>query len=149
MSAGALGGIGSQIASEGAGAAGQGFAALNSDEFIKVMLSELSNQDPFQPQDSAALLEQLSSLRNIESQLQLQEQIESLVLQNSVTAAAGLIGKEVEGLDAAADRVTGVVASVRIEDGKAVLELSSGKALDVDQITAIFNPQDNPAEVEP
>ena len=70
MSAGAINGA----SSVGAAAGESGFAALRSEDFIKVMLSELTNQDPFEPQDSAALLEQMSSLRNIESQLSLQNQ---------------------------------------------------------------------------
>ncbi|MEX2213104.1 MAG: flagellar hook capping FlgD N-terminal domain-containing protein [Phycisphaeraceae bacterium] len=123
-----------------ASAAGGGFAALSSTDFIKVLLTELSNQDPFQPQDSGALLEQLSSLRNIESQLSLQKGLESLVLQNGVTSAAGLIGKDVEGLDANNDSISGVVASVRVERGKAVLELSSGKSLAIDRVTSISQP---------
>lgn len=141
MSAGALGGLTSTLAG-GAAAPTGGFADLSSEQFIKVLLTEMSNQDPFQPQDSAALLEQLSSLRNIESQLKLQEQIENLVLQNSVTAAAGLIGKEVEGLGPGNDTVSGVVASVRIADGKAVLELSSGKTLSISNVTRIFDLSD-------
>jgi flagellar basal-body rod modification protein FlgD len=115
-----------------------GFAALNSAEFIRVLMSELSNQDPFKPQDSSALLEQLSSLRNIESQLGLQKSMESLVLQNSLSSASGLIGKDVVGLDQNNDEITGTVQSVRVENGKAVLELNSGKLLPVENVRRIM-----------
>ncbi len=134
MSAGAISGaISNQADSSSAG----GLGSISSDEFINVLLTELSNQDPFEPQDTSALLEQLSTLRNIESQLSLQEQIEGLVLQNSVSSAANLIGKEVDGLDEANERVTGVVTSIRVQEGKAILELSSGRALPVDRVSAI------------
>jgi flagellar basal-body rod modification protein FlgD len=117
--------------------AASGFAELDSAEFMKILLSELSNQDPFKPQDSGALLEQMSSLRNIESQLSLQKQLENLVLQNGLSSAAGMIGKEIEGLDASNDAVAGVVTSVRVEKGKAILELSSGKSLSIERVTSI------------
>ena len=134
MSAGAIGGATSAVS----GSSGStGFAELDSAEFMKILLSEMSNQDPFKPQDSGALLEQLSSLRNIESQLSLQKQLENLVLQNGLSSAAGMIGKEIEGLDAANDKVSGVVNSVRVESGKAILELSSGKSLSIERVTSI------------
>lgn len=90
MSVAAIGG-----ASASSSVGGTAFADLSSGEFVKIMLEELANQDPFEPQDSAALLEQLSSLRNIESQISLEEKLESLVLQNSLSASAGMIGKDV------------------------------------------------------
>lgn len=132
MSAGAIGGAASAV-SDIAGA----FGNLSSEDFVKVMIQELANQDPFEPQDSGALLEQLSSLRNIESQLSLQEQIGALVLQNQIASAGGLIGKLVTGLDAGNDQVTGQVQSVRVADGNVLLELDSGKELAMDRLTQI------------
>jgi len=125
MSAGAIGGATAGVSAK---SSVSGFGEIDSGQFMKILLSEMSNQDPFKPQDSGALLEQLSSLRNIESQLSLQKQLESLVLQNGLSSAAGMIGKDIEGLDAANDKVSGVVTSVRVENGKAILELSSGKS---------------------
>lgn len=137
MSAGVIGGAGSSVSKLGK-ADPTGFAALNSEEFIRVLMSELSNQDPFKPQDSGALLEQLSSLRNIESQLQLQKSMESLILQNGLSSASGLIGKDVVGLDKNNDEISGTVQSVRVENGKAVLELNNGKLLAVENVRHIM-----------
>lgn len=137
MSAGVIGGAGSSVNSAVSGSSG--FSELSSGEFLKIMLTELTNQDPFKPQDSGALLEQMSSLRNIESQLQLQEKLDALVLQNGISSAAVFIGKEIEGLDAGNDQVTGIVTSVRVENGKAMLELSSGKTLAVDRVTRVMD----------
>jgi flagellar basal-body rod modification protein FlgD len=133
MSAGAIAGSGNSVVTNGSGAFGQ----LKSEDFIKVMISELSHQDPFQPQDSSKLLEQFSSLRNIESQLSLQQQLESLVLQNSVSMAGGMIGRVVKGLDDNNSNIQGLVRSVRVVDGKAMLELDSGKTLAMGRVTEI------------
>lgn len=134
MSAGAIGGTSAALT-----ATPQGFGSISSGDFIRLIITELTNQDPFAPQDSAALLEQISSLRNIESQLSLQQQIESLVLQNQVTAAAGLIGRLVSGLDQNNTHVNGLVTSVRVQGGKAILELDSGAALPIDRVSQISN----------
>ena len=136
MSAGAISGAADVVTTNTGG-----FGSLSSEEFIKVMIQELSNQDPFEPQDSSALLEQLSSLRNIESQLALEKQLGALVLQNQVAAAGGMIGKLVTGMDDGSDHVQGLVTSVRVQDGTVYLELDSGKALQMNRVTEIADVQ--------
>ena len=124
------------------------FAELESTEFIKVLVQELSNQDPFEPHDSAQIPEQLSSLRNIESQATLQEQIKNLVLQNEVAQAGGMIGRMVEGLDENGSRIDGVVTSVRVKDGKAVLELDTGKQLPMSRVERIADQNDTTSAMD-
>ena len=159
MSAGAIGGA-STVTNE---LVSGRFGELGTEDFIKVMMSELSNQDPFNPQDSSALLEQLSSLRNIESQLALQQQLENLVeqneqntasqlsmqqqlssfiLQNQLTTAGGLIDKFAVGLDANNAAVVGQITSVRVQDGQAMLELDTGRVLPMDRVTRIADSSD-------
>jgi len=134
MSAASIGGIASagQI-----GGQANAFADISSDQFIKIMITELANQDPLEPQDSAALLDQLSNLRNIESQLSLQDNLKTLVLQNQIASAGGMIGKTVDGLDGNNNKVTGLVKSVRVEGDNVVLELDTGKSVAMDRVTAI------------
>ncbi len=116
------------------------FAQLSSGEFLKIMLTELTNQDPLEPNDSAAILEQLSSLRNIEGQLNLENKLESLVLGQSVAQAGGMIGKVVGGLNESNDEVEGLVTAVRIIDGTAQLELDTGQKLPINRVTTISQP---------
>ena len=110
---------------------------LSSDEFLEIMLKELTTQDPFEPNDTAQILEQLSSLRNIESQTSLQENLETMVTQNAVASAGGFIGKYVKGLDEANATVAGTVSSLRIENGQPILILDSGATLAADRITEV------------
>ncbi len=113
------------------------FAELESTEFVRILVEELQNQDPFSPNDSAAILEQLSSLRNIESQTLLGDQIGELVKQNQVAAAGNLIGKLVEGIDSSNNNTSGVVTSVRVTDEGVFLELDTGRTMDVTQVSQI------------
>jgi len=43
------------------------FSELKSEDFIRIIFTELANQDPLQPNDTGALLDQLNSIRDIES----------------------------------------------------------------------------------
>jgi flagellar basal-body rod modification protein FlgD len=137
MSAGLLGGVANSSFNAIPQREAKRFGELSSEEFIKILITELTNQDPFQPNDSAAILEQLSSLRNIESQTSLQDKLEDLVLSNSIAQAGGMIGKVVEGLDLSNNNVSGQVTAVRIVDGKAILELDTGVPLPLDRVTGI------------
>ncbi len=132
-----------------------GFAAISSAQFVKILVTELANQDPFEPQDSAAILEQLSSLRNIESQMQLEKKLENLVtqtvesqtflheqmnvflLQNQLSTAGATIGRYIEGYTLDGNKVTGTVTSVRVEDEMIYLELDTGKTLPMALVTHI------------
>ncbi len=124
-----------------------GFAELDSSEFIQILIQELQNQDPFNPQDSAALLEQLSSLRNIESQTSLNDQLEGLVKQNQVAAAGNMIGKLVQGIDTLNSNSTGLVTSVRVTDEGVFLELDNGRSMSMSQVTGIAELPPNTAAV--
>lgn len=118
---------------------GNAFGELSSTDFVRILVEELSNQDPFEPNDSAAILEQLSSLRSIESDISLQGQLENLVLQNSIGQAGSLIGREVEGLNLDNDIVSGTVTSVRVVDGATEVQLDTGDSLPLDRVTEIAN----------
>jgi flagellar basal-body rod modification protein FlgD len=110
------------------------FAEVSSEQWLGIILEELSNQDPFEPNDTTATLEQLNSLRSIESDISLQGQLEALVLQNSIGQAGSLIGKEIDGLSRIGQEVTGIVESVRIVDGVSQLQLESGSSVTFDNV---------------
>ncbi|TVQ61145.1 MAG: hypothetical protein EA378_09875 [Phycisphaerales bacterium] len=114
-----------------------GFDALSSEQFMKIVLTELSQQDPFEPQDTSALIQQLSDLRSIESNEALGRQLGALVAQNELASAAGLIGKIVSGLDTNNTRVIDYVVSVtRTADG-AILNLQDGARVKMSQVDEI------------
>lgn len=115
------------------------FGDMTSGEFINVLITEMTNQDPFEPNDSAAVMEQLSSLRNIESQVALQESIELLVTQNNIAQAGGMIGKTIEGLSQNNNEISGTVTAVRVVDGQAQLELDGLQTITLDRVTAIYS----------
>mgnify|MGYP001208214199 CR=1 FL=1 len=119
--------------------ASSGFGSLDSEEFLNIMFTELQNQDPFEPNDSSALLEQLNSIRSIESDMALTSQLESIVFQNQLAGASNMIGRYVQGLADGGYRVDGRVISV-IRQGDAIgLELDTGWIIELDQVELIVD----------
>ncbi|MEY5061880.1 MAG: putative basal-body rod modification protein FlgD [Planctomycetota bacterium] len=113
------------------------FSEMSSEDFMKIIFTELQSQDPFKPNDSGALLEQMNSIRSIESDMQMQERLESIVLQNQMSSAGGLIGKRVAGLTAEAERVGGIVKSVARSGDEVALVLENGWIIPMDNVEYI------------
>ena len=116
------------------------FSDLSSQEFVEIIFAELANQDPLKPSDTGALLDQLSTLRSIQSDIDLQSKLESLIAQNELSSAASMIGKFVSGVSAEGEFVEDFVFSVtRTQDGP-VLNLDSGKRLTLANVHEIVDP---------
>jgi flagellar basal-body rod modification protein FlgD len=111
--------------------------AMSSTDFMKVMLQQLAHQDPLNPTDSNQLLSQMSEISQLQSNQDMQTNISSLTLQQSIGAAGNLIGKEVQGLTETGDSALGAVTSVRVANKTVYLQLDNGKTLPMKNVTAI------------
>lgn len=113
------------------------FSEMSSEDFIRIIFTELANQDPFAPNDSGALLQQLNSIRSIESDMQLIDQLKSLVTENQLAAASNLIGKHVTGLTANNDAVEGNVVAISREGDSVSIQLDNGYSIPFESIDTI------------
>jgi len=111
--------------------------ALTTGDFLKLLITELTQQDPFEPMKNQELLNQISSIRQLEMNTQLNDTLESLALQGNLGSAAGLIGKTITGLDLARHMVSGPVSGVLVRDGEIVLELGDGNMVRLEDVTHV------------
>lgn len=134
--------IGSSLTSGSSGSPkADAFSALSSQQFVKIMFSELANQDPLKPNDSNALMQQMANLRSIESNLTLEKKLDSLVKQNQLASAGGLIGSYISGVSIDNQRVEGLVGSISRTDAGPVLNLRNGQRVLFDQVDEIVDPR--------
>jgi flagellar basal-body rod modification protein FlgD len=82
-----------------AAAPGEDRTKLTQEEFFKILVAELSNQDPLAPQDSQKFLEQMASLQSLELTSALSDGIQELLAQQRLGSASALIGKQVIATD--------------------------------------------------
>ncbi|MBU6175687.1 MAG: flagellar biosynthesis protein FlgD [Planctomycetes bacterium] len=94
---------------------GNGLNDVDTSQFLNLMITELQNQDPLNPTDNAALLEQVGQLRSISSNDRLVSTLTSFSNTQELTTASSLIGKKVTGLDVKGDEVKGEVSSVSVK----------------------------------
>jgi flagellar basal-body rod modification protein FlgD len=128
-------GIGASTAS---GSSAAGVSGLSSDEFLKLLFTELSNQDPLEPNDTGALLEQIANIRSIQSDVDLGERLTDLVGHNELSAGSGLIGRMVSGLSETNQRVTGLVHSVSKTEEGVVLNLQGGTRVPMTSVDRVL-----------
>jgi len=88
---------------------------LDIDEFLKLMITELTNQDPLNPMDNAQLVEQIGQIRNISATTKLSDTLDSVLTGQSLTTASSLIGKRVTALNDRNENVAGVVDRISVE----------------------------------
>lgn len=118
--------------------------ALDKDAFMKLLVSQLQNQDPFQPTDNQAFIAQLAEFSSLEQMEELNDNIIGLAvlqqgnaLMDQLTNSGALIGQSVSYIDPTTQAdLQGTVSSVKIEDGLAVLMID-GKDVPLANVTEI------------
>lgn len=96
---------------------------LDGQAFLRLMIAQLRNQSPFEPMDSAEMLQQTAALTTVESLQQLAQSERLLMGLAQASMAASLVGKRVTGVDAAGEEVTGTVTRVRFTMDGPILEV--------------------------
>lgn len=90
---------------------------LGLDEFFKLMITELQNQDPLEPLKNHEMLQQIAQIREIGATNKLNETLDAMLLGTSVSNGAALINKQVRALNSEGTFVTGRVDKVTIAAG--------------------------------
>ncbi len=119
------------------------FAALSSGEFLQIIFTELQNQDPLEPNDTSAMLDQLSTLRTIESDTQMVRSLERMVSQSELAAASQMIGSLVSGITLDNRRVSDLVVSVSMTQDGPVLNMFDGSRMFFRNVDEIVGPIDD------
>jgi flagellar basal-body rod modification protein FlgD len=116
---------------------------LDMNEFLKLIVTELTNQDPLNPMDNTQLMEQISQLRSISATTQLSDTLQAVSTGQSLTTATSLIGKKIDAIDDNGNVDTGAVDKVTVDvDTKDVNKRSyrvhvAGKDVDLKNVRQV------------
>jgi flagellar basal-body rod modification protein FlgD len=110
-------------------------AMLDKDGFLKMLVAQMTQQDPSSPMDAAQQTQQMASFTMV-------EQITNMAMDNSKTAAIGMIGHNVTYIDPADPNKqatkTGTVESIALaKDGTYKLTISGDAGIDPTSITQV------------
>lgn len=112
-----------------------GFNGLKSEDFLKLLITQLQNQDPSNPLDSNQLLSQISELRGLQASIELQTALKGLTLSQQLNSSTDFIGKTVTG-SVGQELVTGEVTGVQVREGNAFLRVN-GKEMELKNVQTV------------
>jgi flagellar basal-body rod modification protein FlgD len=87
---------------------------LSANDFLKLLIAELKNQDPTAPTDSVQMLQQISQIRQITSNDAMTATMNSVQVGQEMANASQMVGKRISALDQNNQEVEGVVSRVTI-----------------------------------
>ena len=122
---------------------GNAMQDLSMDEFLKMMIAELQNQDPLEPMDNTQILEQIGQLREITSNDRLTSTLEAAFLGQNLATANSLMGQWLVAMSEDDGEVlaAGQVTQVSIENGIPKLHVGN-KELALENISQIQSVDD-------
>jgi len=117
-----------------------GFAGLGSDDFMKLLLAQLQNQDPSEPTSNAELLNQLSSMRSLSSSIELGETLKEITASQQLSDSAQFLGAFVTGNNDDEEEVSGIVDRAVMREGTAYLGIGNDEipVRNVSQVNIVF-----------
>jgi flagellar basal-body rod modification protein FlgD len=88
---------------------------LDSDQFMQILMAQLTHQNPLEPMDNAEMMSQFSQLNSLQELREIHTGMDKLSASNQVMYLASLIGKNVKVNRTDGKVLEGVVESVVTE----------------------------------
>jgi flagellar basal-body rod modification protein FlgD len=114
--------------------------SLGKQDFLKLLMAQLQNQDPMKPMDDTQMIAQMAQFSALEASQQLNATIQSSNNMQTVFQAGALIGKYIQANQADGSSTTGAVTSVGFTSTNGVTAPSiqvGGKDVDYSTITKV------------
>jgi flagellar basal-body rod modification protein FlgD len=112
------------IAPTSGAATAQSAFGLEFQSLLKIILTQLTYQDPLKPMDNTEFVSQLAQFSQLQQTQSLNDQMTSLLSAQSAMQATALLGKTVD-VTTASGTLTGVVQSIAFTSGKPTVTLQT------------------------
>lgn len=105
-------------------------AAVSQQDFLKILVTQLSFQDPLKPIDNQAFIAQIAQFTALEQTRQVNDGIDTLLKIQTTTQAIGMLNKTVE-VTTQAGSVVGKVSTLNFQQGqpRLIVALADGRFL--------------------
>jgi flagellar basal-body rod modification protein FlgD len=108
-------------------------SSVSLQDFVRILVSQLNNQDPLKPMDNQEFVTQLAQFTSLEQSRQLNQNLEALLSVQSTTQSVGLIGRTVD-VQAESGLASGQVIQLDFSSGEPRLTVRTATG---DILTAI------------
>jgi flagellar basal-body rod modification protein FlgD len=87
--------------------------SLGMEDFLKVLLTQLTYQDPLKPMDNQQFMAQMAQFTSLEQTQQLNSKLETLITNQAALQSVGLIGRTVD-ITVSGSTLTGTVSALSL-----------------------------------
>jgi flagellar basal-body rod modification protein FlgD len=115
---------------------------MDGNSFLNLMIAQLKYQNPFQPMDASAMMQQTSSLTSVQTLQGLSALQKEILGMQEASTATGFIGKQVTATDATGATLSGVVSGVTYTATGPLLKVA-GNDVPIADITQASNAPGN------
>ena len=109
---------------------------LNQDDFLKLLVTQLTNQDPLDPQKDTEFIAQMAQFSSLEQAKSMQTDMAKLSNDQQIMQASSLLGRSVELQVSQDTPVRGTVDAVNIEAGTPKIVVNN-QVYDLSQVLSI------------
>jgi len=110
---------------------------LGKDDFLKLLVTQLQNQDPTRPLEDKEFIAQMAQFSSLEQMTEINRTLSSMITSNKIELSYSLLGKEVEVTDSETNEQNrGVVEEVMFEPGGPVI-IFDGLSYSIDDVTRV------------
>ena len=113
---------------------------LSSNEFLQLMMDELSHQDPLNPSssDPTQYMTQLAQMTSVEQETNTAQNTQDTAQAQSVNQAVGLIGHSITYIDqSTGNKITGTVNSVQITNSGPTITVNNVAGVALSSVTNV------------
>jgi len=127
---------GSGTRASGSGASGAP-GEISAEQFLKILISELQNQNPLEPMKNNELMSQMTQIKSLEATSKLVEELGALTTGMKLGSGAQLIGRLVSGKAANGSPVMGKVQGLVVQNGNVNLVIEGYPLLPMDNVEEV------------
>ena len=134
------------LANEQAIAASQsttGVGRLDSDAFLQLLVAQMRYQNPMEPTDGTAMLQQTAQFTTVETLQSISELQSQLARMQQVSLAVDVVGKDVTAFDVDGSAISGTVDGVRFTADGAMLQIDGTEIL-MENVVSVSDAPENP-----
>ncbi len=114
----------------------QSSATMQMDDFLQLLTSQISNQDPLEPMKDTEFISQMANIASLEQMQQFSKGFEMFASSHKDMVAQAYLGRAVE-IKSGSEELSGIVSAVeRSEDGN-ISVLVNNKAYDPNEIVKV------------
>ena len=119
---------------------------LSEQDFLNLLVTQMTSQDPMNPISNQDLLGQMVQFGNLQNNTNMQSLLTGMQSGQTFTSANSLIGRQVNlQVDASGNTTQGVVSGVDVSTGTPLI-IVNGQSYHLGQVLSVTTPSTSPAQ---